>query len=201
MAEDAQEAAPAKSGGKGIIIVLLVIMILLIIGIGVMAFLLLSSNAHGTKTAETPVAEASAEHGNGQAANGEAAHDDGVIRNYSPKYKQYEPPEPGSPPQYFAMEPFVVNFKGEGQAKYLAVTMKFMTHYPQLVKDMEAYRPELRNDITTLLRIQRYSVMSKDDGPDVLRKKVLEKAKAVLEKQGIYPDLLEDVYFERFVMQ
>lgn len=199
MAEE-QEAAEKKGGGKGLIIILLVVVILLLIGIGVMAFLMLSGG--GDKEANGAEAEAqhgSAEHGDD--GHGEEAHDDGVVRDYSPKFKQYDPPEPGAPPQYFAMEPFVVNFKGEGQAKFLAVTLKFMTHYPQLVTDMESYRPILRNDITSLLRIQKYSEMAQDNGPDLLRQRILDKAKAVIEKRGIYPDLLEDVYFERFVMQ
>lgn len=197
MAEEAQEEKKESGGGKGLIIILLVVMILLIIGIGVMAFLMLSADKGGDKdeSAEKTEQHASAEHG---AVEG---HDDGIVRDYSPKFKQYEPPEPGAAPQYFAMEPFVVNFKGEGQAKFLAVTLKFMTHYPQLVADMEAYRPILRNDITNLLRVQRFSVMDQDDGPDILREKILNKARGVLEKRGIYPDLLEDVYFERFVMQ
>lgn len=193
MAEEVQEEKKS-GGGKGLIIVLLVIVILLIVGIGVMTFLLLSGGDKSAASEETEAQHAPAEHG-------EPAHDDGIVRDYSPKFKQYDPPEPGAAPQYFAMEPFVVNFKGEGQAKFLAVTLKFMTHYPQLVTDMESYRPILRNDITSLLRVQRYSEMSLDDGPDILRKKILEQAKAVIEKRGIYPDLLEDVYFERFVMQ
>lgn len=199
MAEEAQEEKKESGGGKGLIIILLVVMILLIIGIGVMAFLMLSANKDGGKddAAETTEQHASADHAEAPAEG----YDDGVVRQYSPKFKQYEPPEPGAAPQYFAMEPFVVNFKGEGQAKFLAVTLKFMTHYPQLVTDMEAYRPILRNDITNLLRVQRFSVMDQDDGPDVLREKILNKARGVLEKRGIYPDLLEDVYFERFVMQ
>jgi flagellar FliL protein len=196
MAEEVQEEKKS-GGGKGLIIALLVVVILLIVGIGVMTFLLLSSggsdnNANSSETEQ----HASAEHGDEA-----TALDDGVVRDYSPKFKQYDPPEPGSAPQYFAMEPFVVNFKGEGQAKFLAVNMKFMSHYPQLIADMENYRPILRNDITSLLRIQTYTDLNQDNGPDVLREKVLAKARNVLEKHNIYPDLLEDVYFERFVMQ
>lgn len=195
MAEEKQEEAP-KKGGNGLIIVLMVIMILLIVGIGAMAFLLLSGDKSDSKEEAKEEQHASAEHGS--EGNSDA---DGIVRSFSPNFKQYDPPEPGAAPQYFAMEPFVVNFKGEGQARFLAVTLKFMTYYPQLVTDMEDYRPMLRNDITSLLRIQKYSEMSLDDGPDVLRQKILEKARAVIEKRGIYPDILEDVFFERFVMQ
>lgn len=198
MAEEAkEETTEKKSSGKGIIIILLVVMILLIIGIGVLTFFLLSSKDHESGKAETAAQHASAEHGDGKAQE----VNDGVIRNYSPKYKQYDPPEPGSPPQYFAMQPFVVNFKGQGQAKFLAVTIKFMTHYPQLVKDLENYRPMLRNDITAMLRIQTYTELNQDNGQKVLGDKILKIAKADMEKNNIYPDLIEAVYFDRFVMQ
>ena len=194
MADEEQQEAPAKSGGKGLIIVLLVILILLIVGVGVMAFLLLSGDKDdkGDKPSEELHGDAS--HGS------DDGHEETAIK-VPKQFKHYEPPEPGSPPQYFAMEPFVVNFKGEGKARFLAVTLKFMTHYPQLVTDMENYKPILRNDITSLLRIQTHTEMSRDDGPDVLRTKIMEKAKEVLKKNGIFPDILEDVYFERFVMQ
>ena len=195
--EEQQEDSPKKGGGKGLIIVLLVIMILLIVGIGVMAFLLLSGDKGDDKTQDSSQEQhASASHGK----EGEAdSH--GEQKAISEQFKHYDPPEPGSPPQYFAMEQFVVNFKGEGKARFLAVTLKFMTHYPQLVTDMENYRPILRNDVTGLLRVQTYTEMSRDDGPDLLRAKILEKAKEVLKARGIFPDILEDVYFERFVMQ
>jgi len=193
MAEE-EKTEEKKSGGKGLMIALIVVILLLVIGIAVMTFFLLSGgddkSAQSAK-GETPAAQQTSE----------GAPEDGVVRNYSPKFKQYEPPEPGAAPKYFAMEPFVVNFKGEGQAKYLAVTLKFMSRYPQLVKDMENYRPILRNDVTALLRVQTYSEMNQDNGPDILRKRILEKAREVLEQNGIYPDILEDVYFERFVMQ
>jgi flagellar FliL protein len=189
MAEE-EKQEEQKSGSKGLMIALIVVILLLVIGIGVMTFMLLSGGDKNDGSAN----------GGGQ-VNAEAQIDDGIPRDFSPKYKQYEPPEAGAPPQYFAMEPFVVNFKGEGEAKYLAVTLKFMSHYPQLIQDMENYRPILRNDVTALLRVQTYSEMNLDNGPDLLRKRILEKARAVLEKNGIYPDILEDVFFERFVMQ
>lgn len=185
-----------KSGGKGLVIVLLVVVILLLVGIGVMAFLLLSGDkgAEG-QSADTEV-HASAEHGEGG--------DDGHAKQYSPKYKQFEPPAPEAPPSYFTMDKFVVNFFGDGQAKFLAVDLKFMSYYPQLVGDtgeMEHLRPILKNDIERLLRNQHYNELSKPDGPDKLRAEILDVAHKVLEKHNIYPDLLEDVYMTRFVMQ
>lgn len=121
--------------------------------------------------------------------------------SYSPKYKQFEAPAERIP-KYFSMEKVVVNFKGEGQAKFLAVDFKFMSYYPQIVEtEMEHLRPILKNDIDRLLRSQTYTKLKAPDGPDLLRAEVLQVARDILEKHKLFPDLLEDVYLDRFVMQ
>ncbi|CAN8141959.1 Flagellar protein FliL [uncultured Thiomicrorhabdus sp.] len=99
------------------------------------------------------------------------------------------------------MDKFVVNFNGDGQAKYLAVDLQFMTYYPQLIADMEHFNYNFKNDIQRLLRNQHYNELIKPDGPDQLRAQLLEVARKVLENNKIYPELLEDVYMTRFVMQ
>lgn len=121
--------------------------------------------------------------------------------SYSPKYKQFEEPE-NRVPQYFSMEKIVVNFRGDGRAKFLAVDLKFMSYIPQVVEvEMEHLRPILKNDIDRVLRQQHYTKLKTADGPDQLRAEILAEAKKVLEQHRIYPDLLEDVYLGRFVMQ
>lgn len=196
MAEE--ETEEKKKGGKGLIIALLVVVILLLVGVAVLAVMLLTG---GDKPANGNGADAemhgSAEHGDGEDANSKA-------KNYSPKYKQFEPPAPEAPPSYFTMDKFVVNFNGDGQAKFLAVDLKFMSYYSQLVGDggdMEYLRPILKNDIERLLRNQHYNDLIKPDGPDALRAEILKVTRSVLEKHNIYPDLIEDVYMTRFVMQ
>jgi flagellar FliL protein len=201
MAEE-EEKKEKSSGGNTLLIVMVIFLfiVVLILG-GLVVWLLLSQQkSHGDdKKSDTVAHEAPAGHGE-DSEHGNNSH----AKQYSPKYKQFEPPPPDAPPLYFEMKPFVVNFHGEGKAKFLAVTLKFMTYYPQLVGEhgeLEHLRPILRNDITLLLRKQHYSELVADDGPEILRKQILETARKVLEKHGIYPDLLEDVYLERFVMQ
>jgi len=128
------------------------------------------------------------------------ASDEAEAVTYSPKYKQFEAPAE-KVPKYFSMDKIVVNFRGEGKAKFLAVDFKFMTYYPQMVEEMEHLRPILKNDIDRLLRNQTYSKLKTPDGPDQLRAEALEVAKKILEKHNLYPGLLEDVYLDRFVMQ
>lgn len=125
-------------------------------------------------------------------------------KHYSPKFKQFAPPAPDAPPSYFTMEKNVVNFKGEGKAKFLAVDFKFMSYYEDVVGEtgwMENLRPILKNDIDRLLRQQTYSKLSTPDGPDELRAQVLKTVRGILEEHNIYPDLVEDVYITKFVMQ
>ncbi|WP_019556710.1 flagellar basal body-associated FliL family protein [Thiomicrorhabdus arctica] len=198
--EEGQEGK--KSGGKGLIIVLLVVVILLLVGMGIMAFLLMSgSHDKDTKT-DTSEMHAPAEHGD--EASGEDASVNSHAKSYSPKYKQFEPPAPEAAPSYFIMDKFVVNFDGAGKAKFLAVDLQFMSYYAQVVGadgEMEHLRPILKNDIQRLLRNQHFTDLDKPDGPDHLRAEILEVARKVLEKHNIYPDLIEDVYMTRFVMQ
>ena len=100
------------------------------------------------------------------------------------------------------MEKIVVNFRGEGKAKFLAIDLKFMSYYPQLVEtEMEHLRPILKNDIDRLLRNQTYSQLTTPTGSDELREELMTVARNILEQHRLFPDLLEAVYLERFVMQ
>ena len=129
------------------------------------------------------------------------AEEETKIMNYPAKYKQFEAPLELTP-KYFSMEKVVVNFRGEGRAKFLAVDLKFMSYYPQIVEiEMEHLRPIFKNDIDRLLRNQTYSKLKTADGPDILRAEILAVAKKILEEHRLFPELLEDVYLGRFVMQ
>lgn len=196
MAEEVVEKP--KSGNKGLIIILIVVLALMMIGIGVLVYLLMSGDKNKNDATGGAESHGSAEHGE--------SYGDGISRSqqYSEKFKQFDAPEPGAPPVYFTMEKFVVNFNGDGQAKFLAVDLQFMAYYPQIVGpdgEMEHLRPILKNDIQRLLRNQHFNELSTPEGPDKLREEILSIARAILEKHNIYPDLLEDVYMTRFVMQ
>ena len=96
----------------------------------------------------------------------------------------------------------MVNLRNTKQAKFLAVDLKFMSYYPQLVEiEMEHLRPILKNDIDRLLRSQSYESLSSPDGPDKLREEILNVAREILEEHKLYPELLEDVYLDRYVIQ
>ncbi|NPA71876.1 MAG: flagellar basal body-associated FliL family protein [Gammaproteobacteria bacterium] len=207
---DEEVVEEKKSGGKGLVIALLVVVILLLVGVGVLVFMLLGASHDKEAGAADTEVHAEAGHGEEDAAGHGDGHGDGHgeeeghAKSYSPNYKQFEPPAPETPPSYFIMDKFVVNFNGDGKAKFLAVDLQFMSYYVPVVGpdgEMEHLRPILKNDIQRLLRNQHFNELDKPDGPDHLREEILKVTRKVLEQHNIYPDLLEDVYLTRFVMQ
>ncbi len=121
-----------------------------------------------------------------------------------PQFKQFSAPDVGTPPIYFAMVKNVVNFRGEGQARFLSVDLKFMSFHQDVVGQegwMEKLRPILKNNLDRLLREKTYSSLKTPDGPDLMRDEILKMAREVLEEHNIYPNLLKDVFITKFVMQ
>ncbi|UQB41682.1 flagellar basal body-associated FliL family protein [Thiomicrospira microaerophila] len=178
MAKDEKvEQEEKKGGGKGLIIALLVVIVLLLVGVGVMTMLLLTSG-----DSDKPKSE------------------EQQVMQYSPTFKQYPQPKAGTPPSYLEMK-FVVNFRGEGRARFIAVDLNIMSRYPEVIEDMEHLRPILQNDIQMLLRQVTYTEISADDGQEVVRQRVLEAVKTVAEQNGIFPDLIANIFITRFVTQ
>ncbi len=127
-----------------------------------------------------------------------------ATKDFPPHFMPFPDPKIDSPPGYFAMTNNVVNFRGESQARLLAVDLKFMSFYPDIVGEegwMEALRPVLKNDLDRILRQQTYSGLRKLEGTDLMREEILQMARDVLEDHNIYPNLIAGVFITRFVMQ
>jgi flagellar FliL protein len=190
---DQEEQQEKKGGNRGLMILLSVIVLLLVIGIGLLAFMLMKGGAQANGQSGTEALTQQVE-----------VDENGVAQEAKPEYKPFDPPPPNAPPQYFIMDKLVVNFNGDGQAKYLAVDLNFMSYYPKLVGEsgeMEHLRPILKDRIQRLLRNQHYNDLNTATGPDKLKEEVLAVAREILEKHNINPELLEDVFMTRFVMQ
>ncbi len=184
-----EEAEAPKKGGNGLMIVLIVVIVVLIAAVGGLAFMMMGQK-HDDKGADH--AEAPKEEPYKPADHGKA---------YSPSYKQFPAPAPGSPPQFFDLEQLVVNFKGEGKAKHLAIKIKMMTNFPEVVTELTTIKPILVNDISAALRKKTYTEMNADDAQEKVAEEILAISRAALDTQKIYPDLLDKVLIERFVMQ
>jgi flagellar FliL protein len=106
-----------------------------------------------------------------------------------------------TPAIYIPLDPaFVVNFTGQGKARFLQVTVEVMTRdiaVPDLVK---LHAPAIRNSLMLLLSDQLYENISTLDGKEILREEALEVIQLVLEEEAGDPGI-EAVYFTSFVMQ
>jgi flagellar FliL protein len=186
-AAPAEEKAP-KKGGNGLMIVLIVLIVVLIAAVGVLAFMVMGQS-HDKKDEHAEVSKE------------EFYKPQDHSKAYSPGFKQFVAPPPGSPPQFFDMDQLVVNFKGEGKAKHLAVKIKMMTNFPDVVTELTNIKPILVNDISAALRKKTYTEMNADDAQEKLAEELLVIVRKDLEAQKVYPDLLEKVLIERFLMQ
>lgn len=182
------EEAPKKQVNV-LLIAVIGMFVLLIAVIGILVFVLLKEPA-------TP----SASEGDATEQVEPYKPEDKAV-SYSPSYKQFPAPQPGTPAEYFDLDQMVVGFRGEGKAKHLAVKVKMKTNYVEVVQELEHIKPDLINDISAMLRKKTYTEMNEDDAQDLLADEILRIARAALENEKVYPDLLDRVLIERFVMQ
>lgn len=186
--DDVVEEAPKKQTNV-LLIAIIAMFVLLIAVVGVLIFVLLKE----------PTSAASA--GGALVEQVEQYKPEDKAVNYSPSYKQFPAPQVGAPAEYFDLDQMVVGFRGEGKARHLAVKVKMKTNYPEVVQELEHIKPDLINDISAMLRKKTYTEMNEDDAQEALAGEILKIARAALEAEKVYPDLLDRVLIERFVMQ
>ena len=106
-----------------------------------------------------------------------------------------------SPAVYMQIDPpFVVNFNGQGKARFLQVTMEVMGRDKALLEDAMHHLPAVRNKMLLLLSSQSYDVLSTTEGKEALRQQALLEVQGILDKEmGSAP--VEDLYFTSLVMQ
>ena len=105
-------------------------------------------------------------------------------------------------PTYFKFDPaFVVNFGGEGSARYLQVTVEAMSRDPKVIEELKVDEPAVRNDLVMLFSAQDNATLMSADGKDKLRASTLDAVRKVLNAEGSNGKALEAVYFTSFVIQ
>jgi len=110
--------------------------------------------------------------------------------------------EPLLPPQYIALDPpFVVNFEGDQQVRFLQVTAQLMSRDPATIELLKTNDPVVRNDLLLLFGGQKYAVISTREGKESLRTQSLAAVRKIVAAAGGKPEKVEAVYFTSFVMQ
>jgi flagellar FliL protein len=113
-----------------------------------------------------------------------------------------KPAAPHSAPIYYKFDPaFVVNFGGEGSARYLQVTVEAMSRDAAVMESLKNFEPAVRNDLVMLYSGQDNATLMTVEGKEKLRDATLGIIRKVLDSEGGNGKGLEAVYFTSFVIQ
>ena len=170
-------AAAPKSRSKLIIIIVAAVLLL---GASGAATLLLT----GVLSGDEQVAEAA------QADKGKAGakSKDAVAKVKAPL--NYIPLDP----------PFVVNFAGDSDIRFLQVTVEVGTRDPDMVDQIKEQRPAIRNNLVMLFSNQDPYQLNTREGKEKLRGEALGEIQKVMKQETGRPGV-ESVFFTSFVMQ
>ncbi len=180
---DGGEPEP-KSKSKLIIIIAVVVVLL---GISATATLMLTGVLGGGDEA---VAEAAASSG------------DKVAKKDKKKAKaKAKVRKPKAPLNYVPLDPpFVVNFSGDTDVRFLQISVEVGTRNPEVVDRIKENRPAIRNNLVFLFKGQDPVALNTREGMEQLRKDTLASVQEVLKAETGDPGV-ESVYFTSFVMQ
>ncbi len=170
------QASGGKSKSKLLIIIVIAVVLL---GISAAATLFLT----GMLSGEDDAAAASQE-----AAPAKTAEKDKVGKLKAPL--NYVPMDP----------PFVVNFSGDSDIRFLQITLEVGTRNPDMVERIKEQRPLIRNSLVMLFSNQDPVVLNTREGKEQLRAEALSEIRKVM-KQETGDSAVENVFFTSFVMQ
>ncbi|HTT03823.1 MAG TPA: flagellar basal body-associated FliL family protein [Steroidobacteraceae bacterium] len=109
---------------------------------------------------------------------------------------------PRAAPIYYKFDPaFVVNFGGEGSARYFQVTVEAMARDQAILDVLKNNEPAVRNDLVLLYSSQDSATLLSVEGKEKLRAATLAAIRKVLDEEGADGKLIEQVYFTSFVIQ
>ena len=105
-------------------------------------------------------------------------------------------------PLFYKFDPaFVVNFGGEGSARYLQVTVEAMSRDAGILDELKNDEPAVRNDLVMLFSGQDNATLMSAEGKEKLRGATLDAIRKVLNSEGAKGNKIEAVYFTSFVIQ
>jgi len=116
--------------------------------------------------------------------------------------KAEKPGAPKAAALYYKFDPaFVVNFGGEGSARYLQVMVEAMTRDAAMLELLKNNEPAMRNDLVLLFSSQDSNALLSADGKEKLRAATLDAVRKVIAAEGGNPKQVEGIYFTSFVIQ
>ncbi len=109
--------------------------------------------------------------------------------------------KPKTPLNYVPMDPpFVVNFSGDSDVRFLQITIEVGTRDADMVERIKEQRPAIRNNLVMLFSNQDPVTLNTREGKEKLRAQALAEIQKVM-KQETGNAAVENVFFTSFVMQ
>lgn len=178
-AQTENEEAPAAGKSKSKLFILLGVGGLLFVGLTATTLLLVL----GGDEPSTPEAEVASE-----ATQDDKEEADGAATAL------------GSP-QFFPIRPaIVVNIPSKGRIRFLQIQVDIMSRDDDVIEDLEAYAPLIKNELISLFSSQNYAEMVTVEGKETLRKEALKRVQKVMSEQaGV--EGIEQILFTSFVTQ
>ena len=106
------------------------------------------------------------------------------------------------PLQFFSLDPpFVANFEGNQEYRFLQVTVRIATRDTDLLALLRDNEPILRNDLLMLFSNQQAAVLGTLEGKDALREDATRVVRQSIESLAGDAEQVERVLFTSLVMQ
>ena len=93
-----------------------------------------------------------------------------------------------------------VNFPGEGRPRYMQVALTAVTFDEDAVKELERHAPAINNELLLLFSGVEAEPLTSREGKKALLEKALVTVRELM-KVRYGTEAVEDIYFNRFVMQ
>lgn len=102
-------------------------------------------------------------------------------------------------PLYLDMKKLLVNVEYEGKTHYVQAEMQLMSYDQAVIDQAFRDRPAIRDRLIMLFSGQDFAALKTVEGKEALRAAALSTVNEVLELTP--PNVVEEVYFENFVLQ
>ncbi len=179
---DLEGGEPAPKSKSKLLIIILVVVLLL--GVSATATLLLTGVLSGDDEAQAATETRSSEK---PARKG--------------KDKDTKKAKAKLPLNYIPLDPpFVVNFGGDTDIRFLQITLEVGTRDPEVVETIKEQRPAIRNSLVMLFSSQDPYALNTREGKEKLRDETLSEIQKVM-KDETGSTAVENVFFTSFVMQ
>lgn len=102
-------------------------------------------------------------------------------------------------PLYLDMKKLLVNIEYNGKTHYVQAEMQLMSYSQEVIDQAFRDRPAIRDRLLILFSGQDFAALKTVEGKEALRAATLAKVNETLGLEP--PNVVEEVYFENFVLQ